>query len=1009
MVQFALREPSLGPVFGIKGGATGGRNYTPYVLGSVDVNINGGNIGNVFGGNDAAGSPNGVDTVYLTGGVIGNAYGGGNDTGQGATHIYLQGSTLNNLFGGSNASGTVNETNVFVTSGNVINIYGGNNIGGLATTTNVEVTGVNISGDIYGGGSLADSGDSNVLVSAPLVNNVYGGGEQASVDTTAVTIKGSTGKSVFGGSNISGEVQTSGVVIESGTLENVYGGNNRGGMTNNTNVTINNGNIGSVFGGGDNAESLESKVTVNDGKITNVFGGGNEAGLETSNVNILGGTVTNVFGGSNNSGDIDQSNVLVGTLSKASNINVTNVYGGNNKGGTTSSTNVDVNYGKITDLYGGGNEAPVNKTDVKVINAEIFNIYGGGNAAAVNVDTFLDIDDSVLTSNVYGGGNQGVVTGNTETYITNCQIAGSAYAGGNGATAIVSGNTTITIDGTTEVGTTSSKSPDAGCVFGGGNAAATGAEDTNNSIATVNIVGAIVHGNVYGGANTSVVYGKTFTNIGTKAVSVENLVEEDISIVGTVFGGGEANASGSEVYDWDFISVTDEIDITIDGTGYLDNNHQFLMTGSIFGSGNASSSQGTSSIYIKNLGTVDNPSRNISIQRTNDLVIDHSCMELEGIKDRTNEYSDIPYSFNQIDKLTIKNGTTLLLQRNANLLKEFYSGVDSGGEVVPATVDIDDSTKTLTKNVDNRLYINPNNNLNVTTNQAATTYGKVTGMTFFGMYNSYSSGSLAYGIYGRDYEYGDAANAGDAIIGGSYVLGLHSLNHDITKDGFYSNYLSEDYSMIETKYIDPTPVGDTGYRWIIGLSAINYRFTLTASKYSSLGTYEGLKEGVDLIDSDLVPKVTDTEEEANKLLGLSMKSETREWTSYASTKLLSANKGSYTGDTVYVTDRLSTAPSLMFYLYHAKNISLDDELGTVVITMQALVPINDIEYTVNLVTITIDLIAKNYDDGDAYDASISYDKKYEMPSATSVKITNRSQFTAYYSIIASAKEIMLYQ
>lgn len=1011
---------------GGKGGASGGRNYTPYVLGSVDVNINGGNIGNVFGGNDAAGSPNGVDNVYLTGGVVGNAYGGGNNTGQKETHIFLQGTVLNNLFGGSNASGTVNTSNVKVTSGTVKKIYGGNNVGGITDKANVEVDNVNISGDIYGGGSLADANSSVVKVYAPNINNVYGGGEQASVDTTDVTIDGSTGKSIFGGSNISGTVNSSKVTIDSGTLDNVYGGNNSGGTTVTTNVFINNGIITSVFGGGDNAESTTSNVTVNNGQITNVFGGGNEAGLTTSNVNMLGGTTTNVFGGSNNSGNLTEANVVVGVLNKVNDINVSNVYGGNNKGGKTSLTDVDINYGNIVNLYGGGNEAPVDETDVKVINAEIFNIYGGGNAAAVNRNTFLDIDDSTLTSNVYGGGNQGVVLGNTETYITNCTIAGSAYAGGNGATAIVSGDTSITIDGQTEVGTTSSKAPEAGCVFGGGNAAATGSEEENNSIAIVNIVGATVHGNVYGGANTSVVYGKTFTNIGMEAVEKKNLLEDDINIVGTVFGGGEANASGSEIYDWDFISVTDAIDIKIDGTGYIANNHKFLLTGSIFGSGNASSSQGTSSIYIKNLGTNDEPSRNISIQRTNDLVIDHSVMELEGIQDRTNEYSDIPYSFNQIDKLTIKNGTTLLLQRNANLLKEFYSGVDEGGEVVPAVVDINDETKKLTKNVDNRIYINPNNNLNVTTNQAATTYGKVTGMTFFGMYNSYSSGSLAYGIYSRDYNYGDAANAGDVIIGGSYVLGLHSLNHDITKDGFYSNYITDDYTMIETKYIDPSPVGDTGYRWIIGLSAINYRFTLTASKYSSLGTYElsmmdfaegnttfellgfnveGLKEGVNLIDSDLVPKVTDTEEEANKLLGLAMKSETREWTSYNSTKLLSENKGTYVGDEVYVTDRLATAPSLMFYLYHAKNISLDDELGTVVITMQALIPINEIEYTVNLVTITIDLMAKNYNDGDAYDASISYDKKYEMPSATSVKITNRSQFTAYYSIIASSNEI----
>ena len=37
------------------GGGKGNNTYTPFVLGNVTVNINGGNIGNVFGGNDAQG------------------------------------------------------------------------------------------------------------------------------------------------------------------------------------------------------------------------------------------------------------------------------------------------------------------------------------------------------------------------------------------------------------------------------------------------------------------------------------------------------------------------------------------------------------------------------------------------------------------------------------------------------------------------------------------------------------------------------------------------------------------------------------------------------------------------------------------------------------------------------------------------------------------------------------------------------------------------------------------
>lgn len=1128
------------------GGGKGNNTYIPFVLGNVTVNINGGNIGNVFGGNDAQGSPNGDDFVYLNGGVIGNSYGGGNNTGQEVTNIYLQGATVNNLFGGSNKSGTVNTTNVYIKSGNVGNVYGGNNIGGNTDVNNVTVTGAEFTGDIYGGGSLADSSTSIVLVDSTTVNDVYAGGERASVATTNVTCNGAFANKVFGGSNYSGEVDTSKVIINASKIEGVYGGNNQGGTTKTTNVDINSGTITNVFGGGDNASSTTSNVNINDGVITNVYGGGNEAGLDTSNVTVNSGTITNLFGGSNKSGNIVDANILVGddtnstplvdvsinsspveatwqssefatyadvtvkltnltdkeisdwqirlnmpndaviysnwsgtdfsiengvanitSINKydsnspnklaansgtysftfailtntsvsdfkvtskvvkpvsevvASNINIGNLYGGNNEGGITSTPVIKVNSGIIGNLYGGGNKASVGTTDVTIKGATINYVYAGGNAAGVARDTFLDIDNTTINNNVYGGGNEGIVYGNTKVLITDAKILGSAYAGGNGKTAVVYKNTEISVDGKTIIGTEESVPPATGSLFAGGNAAATGTEEAENSVATVNIVGATIYGNVYGGANTSVVYGSTETNIGTKAVNDDTLVEDNIYIKGTVFGGGEANASGSEVYDWTFISVTAAINVNIDGTGYIDNNHTFLMNGSIFGSGNASTSSGVSNINIKNLGTRSLPSKNVSVQRTDKLVIDNSCIELSGIKDRTNEYSEIPYSFNQIKSLVIKNNTVLLLKKNANMLESLYSGVDVSGKLVPAVVTIDDNGN-YTRNVDNRIYMSPNNNLNVTTNQTATAYGKVTGMTFFGMYNSYSSGSFSYGVYDPSVNNGDSADAGDVIVGGSYVLGLHSLNHDITKDGFYSNFLNDDYTLVSTKYIDPTEVGETGYRWIIGLDAINYTIDLNASKYSSLGTgnlslmdfssgdtifnvvgfnSEGLADGVQLIDPDSVPKIANTATDANQKLGLAMKAETREWTSYGTTGYLSIDAGKYTGTTTYKTDSQSLVPSFMFYLYHAKNITVNQDLGTAIISLQVLTPINEIEYKAQLVTITVNLSASNYQDGDAYDASITYDKRYDMPSATSVNITNQSQFTTYYSLFSYA-------
>ena len=1135
------------------GGGKGSASFTPKVYGKVNVTVNGGNIGNVYGGNDAKGQPAGSDIVILKGGTIGDAFGGGNSTGQTTTDIRLEGSTVNRIFGGSNAAGDVTTTNVTMTSGTVTNIYGGNNVGTSTNTTNVNISGGTVNGDIYGGGLQAPVYSStNLNVSGMTVYNVFGGGQNANVHpasgnvsaTTNVNITNCTGDKVFGGSNYEGTVDNSNVTINGTRFTSIYGGNNAGGSTSATNVLINSGTFDYVYGGGDKALSGNTVVKVNDATITDLFGGGNEAGIENSDVDIVKGNIDNVYGGSNAAGDVTSTDVHVGTqrlapitatvkskshwqqntyqaavsntvtvtnntnaaisdieleivapanfveisiwngytyeingstlilksgtnsvaanssvsfdmnvvidkrvvydennklsdyalslnkvikpvisIDNSTDLSIDNVYGGNNLGGSTGPTKVYIETGYYKNIYGGGNKATAGSTDVTVNYSDVINVYGGGKAASVNGNTKLDINNSSLNTNVFGGGDEGAVSGNTEVYVTDSNIAGSLYAGGNGVTATVHGNTNVVVDGKTVVGTPTSKAPHEGCVFGGGNKALTGTEAVGNSTATVNIVGGYVYGNVYGGANTSIVYGATKTNIGKAVVANgDNYKQNDIIVNGTVFGGGEANADGNEDYDFDFFSVVGSIDIFLDGTGYEGSGYEYRLYGSIFGSGNASSSSGTSNISVKKLGTKEKTSNNISFQRTNTLTIDNSYIELVGIEDRTNEFSSIKYSFNQIDKLIIKNNTTLLLKKNANLLKELYSGVDVDGTLVPAVVTIDDSSKTVTKNVDNRIYMLPFNNLNVTTTQDATSYGKITGMTFFGMFNSSGNGSSGYGIYDYNKNYGDNTSANDMIVGSSYVLGLHHSNHDITSDGFYTNVFNEEMTKVITEYIEPSPPSSNFYRWMIGMQTINYTVDLTASKYSSLGTYNltmldfpdgdtsfeligfnagGLNSDINLIHSNSIPRLADSDEEANTTFGLAMKSETREWTNYGVTDF-TASDGA-TGDLLYKTDSQPVAPSLMFYLYYPKNITREGDIGSVLITLQSAEPLNEIEFEYNIVTITVNIVAKNYDDGNSYDASITYDKHYSMPSATTVNVTNQSQFTAYYSLYARGK------
>ena len=262
---------------------------------------------------------------------------------------------------------------------------------------------------------------------------------------------------------------------------------------------------------------------------------------------------------------------------------VENVYGGNNAGGITNNSHITLTKGTYGNIFGGGNFAVLNNPSINLNSITADNVYGGGNQALISKNTNVVIKNSIINQNIFGGGNAGSVSGNTDVYVTNTEVKGSIYAGGNGNTAIVNGTTYVLVDDNTIVEKH---------VFGGGNAANTGLENIPSST-NVNIAGATIKGNVYGGGNTSTVYGTTKVNIGISNITKET-IKSDILINGTVFGGGEANEEGSEIYDFSFISVTNGTIVNIDGA----NHDSFDILGSIFGSGNASSTEGSSYINI---------------------------------------------------------------------------------------------------------------------------------------------------------------------------------------------------------------------------------------------------------------------------------------------------------------------------------------------------------------------------------------------------------------------------
>lgn len=976
----------------------------------TNVSINGGTIDTIYGGGRLASS--GTTNVTLSAASPRNVYGGGEEANVTVgTNVTLQGSNVSeNIYGGSNKEGTVATSKIVANHGSVDIIFGGNNLGGTTNSTDVTVSWCTVN-TVYGGGRLAPVGTTSVKMNGSQATNIYGGGESADVtESTYVLINGvySNGN-VFGGSNTSGTVAKTTIDANVGSMNYIYGGNNLGGTTTETNVNINGiAVLNAIYGGGNQADSGTNNVTINSVayRVPSIFGGGNAANVGRVNITAVGGDFEYLYGGSNATGEVTESNIVINDG------RYDYVYGSNNQGGITQTTNVNINGGTFKKVFGGGNVGDAGNTNVTVKNSTISEeLFGGGNQAKVNGNTDVDVISSSINGNVYGGGNFGEVGGSTDVYISSGTIGDSLYAGGNGVTAIVKGSTVLNVDGTTSV---------TNHVFGGGNAAATGTEETNNSSSVVNIAGATIGKNLYGGANTSVLYGTVLLNVGQDAVTVSGLTPGNIYIGGTVFGGGEANASGSDVYDFTFISVTTGITINIDG-----NNHTaFDIDGSIFGSGNASTTEGYSYITIKNYGRDDAYQKNISIQRANRVTLDNSVIELVGAKDRTNEYSDVLFTLSRIDELKLLNNSTLYLQTGANLLKKFVSGVIVDGTEQKASVVIADDG-TVNKNVNNKVYMYEGKNLNIALDQKVTAYGEVSGMSFFGMYSHDRDGKVYTAVYNTDFENGEEITSSDMYYfnNGSYVLGLHHDHHNIKVDGFYTNFNNEDdLGKIKIDYIEPTPEDSNYYMWVVGEQVATYDITITASKYSTLGTYElplvnlssnnttfsilgfnynGLDSNVVLTDSENIPRIANSHDEANNVMGLVMKSTNSGWITRGNTTFYTDDRY-YEGTIDYVSENSNVAPSLLFYLYHSKNLSETGRMGTATISMVAVTPIDDLNNEVKRININVTLTRAIFSTNE-YEGTITAGREYSMFAPSLVNITSKSSFSTYYALFAESE------
>ena len=495
------------------------------------------------------------------------------------------------------------------------------------------------------------------------------------------------------------------------------------------------------------------------------------------------------------------------------------------------------------------------------------------------------------------------------------------------------------------------------------------------------------------------------------------MTKGNISIGGTVFGGGKSNSAGQETYDFTFESVTGDANIDINATNYDNGTHTFVIGRSIFGSGNAAKISGDGIVNITNYGTSSNIKNNISIQRAAQVTLNNCWIYLEGTTDTTNEIATAVYTFNRIDDLILKNNTTLYLASGVNIVSKMQS-LDATGAKESVTITSSGITNQTTNN---RIFLSQGRNIILRTE--AGTDGEVYGMAYVGIYKGTTTKD--FGIYGDSYNHGSTISdeVAETFTRNSYVQGKHYTSHNIEVDGFYTKF--NDDGHIKIDYINPTPDDATYYQWIIGekTSDIYYEdIELIATKYATTGTYvlslnglsfpnmiidvkdinvNDLDNAVTLNNPDSIANIAPTGAEADTKFGLTMTTGNSGWQTRGTTNFLNnqQNPATFNGRTQFVSDNSTTTPTFSFYLAHSKNISTTAEMGYVTIHLEATY-VEDEEIKTKQVYIVLKLTRNDTLQlgNDYYEGAITPGKEYSIFPSTTTTITKKSSFSAYYSL-----------
>ena len=206
--------------------------------------------------------------------------------------------------------------------------------------------------------------------------------------------------------------------------------------------------------------------------------------------------------------------------------------------------------------------------------------------------------------------------------------------------------------------------------------------------------------------------------------------------------------------------------------------------------------------------------------------------------------------------------------------------------------------------------------------------------------------------------------------------------------------------------------------WTIGEGVIEYEIDLSASKYSTLGTtelslrdftdpntsfqvlgfdYSELESGIQLVEKRNIKKIADTNAEADSIFGLTMESSNVGWLTNGSTSFVSNANDPIIGTREYVGGNNASAPTVLFYLHHSKNVSSSGELGKVRIQLMSVRQIDALTKETKRLIITVNM-TRTLIDTVNYEGAMTAGRKYDLFTSTATNITSSSSISTYYSL-----------